>query len=60
VGRVWRDGYNPAKGSAPLPAVSPNGPLKTIAGHKTESGPTGGAVTDVTRFISPGLNGNSS
>jgi two-component system, NarL family, nitrate/nitrite response regulator NarL len=60
VGRVWHDGYNPAKGSAPLPGASLNSPLETIAGRKTEGGPKGGAIADVTRFISPGLNGNSS
>jgi two-component system, NarL family, nitrate/nitrite response regulator NarL len=60
VGRVWHDGYNPAKGSAGLPTASPNEPLQTLAGSKTESAPKGGAIADVSRFISPSLNGNSS
>jgi DNA-binding CsgD family transcriptional regulator len=60
VGRVWHDGYNPAKGSASLPAAAPSSALQALAGHKTESGPKGGSVAEVGRLISPGLNGNSS
>jgi two-component system, NarL family, nitrate/nitrite response regulator NarL len=60
AGRVWDDDYNPANGSATLPAPSPSSPLPTLVGHKTESGAKVVPVTDVSRFISPGLNGNSS
>jgi two-component system, NarL family, nitrate/nitrite response regulator NarL len=60
AGSVWHDGYNRAKGPAPLPVASPNSPVQTLAGRKTESGAKGGAIADVSRFISPGLNGNSS
>src|SRR5580704_848551 len=56
AGRVWDDDYNPANGSATLPAPSPNSPLPTLVGHKTESGAKVVPVTDVSRFISPGLN----
>ena len=56
--QVWHDGYNPVKGAAPVPVASLNSPLQTLTGRNTESG--GVTVGDISRFISPGLNGNSS
>jgi two-component system, NarL family, nitrate/nitrite response regulator NarL len=50
---------NPAKSSVPLLVTSPNSALQTVAEPRTEDG---GNVTiaDVSRFINPCLNGNSS
>jgi len=60
AGQIWHDGYVPSNGSAPLPIPPPNSPLQTLSGNETEGGARSVTIADVSRFISPGLNGNSS
>jgi two-component system, NarL family, nitrate/nitrite response regulator NarL len=59
AGEVWHDGYNPAKSSVPLLVPSPNSALQTVAELRTEDS-ANVTIADVSRFINPGLNGNSS
>ena len=58
--QISHDGYNPAKGSAQLLASSPDTPVQTLAGRKTESGAKAVTIADGSPFISPGLDANRS
>jgi two-component system nitrate/nitrite response regulator NarL len=58
AGKIWHDGDNPVKSSAPLLVTSPNSALRTVAEPKAEGG-ANAAIADVSHFINSGLNGNS-
>jgi two-component system nitrate/nitrite response regulator NarL len=56
----WDDSHGAAKASAALAVTSPSRSLQTLSECKTENGGRGVTIADVSRFIGPGLNGNSS
>jgi hypothetical protein len=56
----WDDSHGAAKASAALAVTSPGRSLQTLSECKTENGGRGVTIADVSRFIGPGLNGNSS
>jgi two-component system, NarL family, nitrate/nitrite response regulator NarL len=58
-GQEQGDGHGAAKASAALAVTSPNRPLQTLSECKTENGGGSATITEVSRFIGPGRNGNS-
>jgi two-component system, NarL family, nitrate/nitrite response regulator NarL len=59
-GQEWDDGHGAMKASGALAVAPPSRSLQTLSECKTENGGRGVTITDVSRFIGPGLNGNSS
>jgi two-component system nitrate/nitrite response regulator NarL len=59
-GQEWDDGHGAAKSSAALTVSASSRPLQALSECKTENGGRSVTITEVSRFIGPGLNGNSS
>jgi two-component system, NarL family, nitrate/nitrite response regulator NarL len=59
AGQDSEDGRSATKTSAVLTVLSPNRPPQTLSECKTENGGRGVTLAEVSRFIGPGLNGNS-
>jgi two-component system, NarL family, nitrate/nitrite response regulator NarL len=59
AGQDSEDARSATKTSAILTVLSPNSPLQALSECTTENGGRGVTLAEVSRFIGPGLNGNS-